>query len=164
VRKIAPDLKNLLTKLLESDVDFVLIGGFAATVHGSTLVTQDIDICTTITEDQVSNLRHALKDLHPIHRMNPDAQLSFLDHPSKIDGINNIYLKTDLGILDIMSESQPAGKFEEIKSRAVEIQLYSHTCWVISIDDLITIKRSMNRPKDVQTVQELELIRSKLNT
>jgi predicted nucleotidyltransferase len=154
------DLKALLKTLLEHEIEFVLVGGFAATVHGSTLVTQDIDICAAITDEQIAKLRDALKDLNPRHRMNRAANLSFLDHPKSAQGVNNIYLETDLGVLDILSQTQPAGDFKEIRSRAVEIPLYGYKCQVISIDDLIQIKESMKRPKDLQTAQELRLIMS----
>jgi predicted nucleotidyltransferase len=155
------NLKALLKNLLEHEIDFVLIGGFAAVVHGSTLVTQDLDICTAITEEQIAKLREALKNLHPQHRMNPKAKHSFLDYPKDLKGVNNIYLETDLGILDILSETQPAGSFTEIKSRAAEISLYGHICRVISVDDLIKVKESMKRPKDLQAAQELKLIQLK---
>lgn len=156
------NLKDLLIVLLDSDVDFVLIGGFATLVHGSTLVTQDLDICAAITDSQVAKLRESLKKLHPRHRMNPAFKPSFLEYPKDIQGLNNIYLETDLGVLDILSEAQPAGSFEEIKSRATNISLYGRACKVISIDDLILIKSSMKRPKDIQAVQELQAIREKL--
>lgn len=155
------NLKALLETLLKSDVDFVLVGGFAAVVHGSTLITQDLDICAAITEEQVAKMRDALKDLHPRHRMNPSAKHSFLEYPKDIKGTNNIYLETDLGVLDILSKLPPAGAFDEIKKRSIEISLYGHSCRVISIDDLIKIKESMNRPKDLQAAQELRLIRLK---
>ena len=152
---------TLLEKLLHSEVDFVLVGGFAAVVHGSTLVTQDLDICAAISDEQVAKLRETLKDLHPKHRMNPNARRSFLEYPKDIKGINNIYLETDLGVLDVMSELPPAGAFSEIKNRSVEISLYGFKCHVISIDDLIRIKESMTRPKDQQTAKELRLIQLK---
>lgn len=157
-----PNLKALLERLIAHNVDFVLIGGFAATVHGCTLVTQDLDICAAITEAEVTKLREALKDLHPKHRMNPNAKHSFLEYPTDIKGINNIYLETDLGVLDILSQSQPAGSFEEIKGRSIEIALYGKKCRVISIDDLIRVKESMKRPKDLQTVHELKIIKQQL--
>ena len=156
------NLKKLLKTLLEHEVDFVLIGGFAAVVHGATLVTQDLDICAAITEDQVNKLRKALKDLHPRHRMNPNAKHSFLEYPEVIKGINNIYLETDLGILDILSQTEPAGSFDEIKNRSLEISLYGYKCRVISIEDLIQIKKEMKRPKDLQAVEELQIIQQKL--
>ena len=153
------DLTKLLKILLENNIDFVLIGGFAAVVHGSTLVTQDLDICTTVSESNIHRLRHVLKDLHPWHRMNPKIKLSFLEHPKSIDGLNNIYLQTDLGILDILSETQPAGDFQTIKTNSIEIPLYGHKCNVISLDDLIKVKEAMNRPKDIQAVIELKKVK-----
>lgn len=156
------NLKALLERLLAYDVDLVLISGFAAVVHGSTLVTQGLDICAAITETEVEKLRAALKDLHPWHRMNPTARLPFSEYPSDLRGVNNIYLKTDLGVLDILSKTSPAGDFEEIKRRSVAVPLYGYRCRVISIDDLILVKESMNRPKDQQAVQELKLIQEKL--
>ena len=158
------NLKKLLKTLLEHEVDFVLIGGFAAVVHGATLVTQDLDICAAITEDQVNKLRKALKDLHPRHRMNPNAKHSFLEYPKIIKGTNNIYLETDLGILDILSQTEPAGSFDEIKNRSLEISLYGYKCRVISIEDLIQIKKEMKRPKDLQAVEELQIIQQKSKT
>jgi len=156
-----PDLKALLQQLLKNKIDFVLIGGFAGTVHGSTLVTQDLDICLAITEEEITKLRAALKDINPRHRMNPSFKPSFMDYPQDLTGVNNIYLETDLGVLDILSSSEPAGNFQEIKSRAISISLYGYSCHVISIDDLIKIKETMKRPKDLQAVQELKLIRDK---
>jgi hypothetical protein len=153
------DLSKLLKLLLENDIDFVLIGGFAAVVHGSTLVTQDLDICSTMSVDNIQKLRAVLKDLNPIHRMNRKANLSFLEHPKNLDGLNNVYLETDLGILDILSATQPVGDFEAVKYNAIDIPLYGFTCKVISIDDLIKVKTAMKRPKDLQAVIELKKVK-----
>jgi hypothetical protein len=153
------DLSKLLKTLLANDIDFVLIGGFAAVVHGSTLVTQDLDICSAMSIENINKLRSVLKDLNPTHRMDRKANLSFLDHPKSLDGLNNIYLDTDLGILDILSATEPAGNFETIKKNAIDIPLYGFTCKVISIDDLIKVKTVMNRPKDIQAVIELKKVK-----
>lgn len=149
------NLSKLLELLLENDLDFVLIGGFAAVVHGSTMVTQDLDICSTQTVENIEKLRSILKPYNPIHRMKRDANLSFIDHPKSLDGLNNIYLETDLGTLNILSETLPAGNFQTVKNNSISINIYGHTCNVISIDDLIKVKSKMNRPKDIQTVHEL---------
>lgn len=149
------DLKRLLKLLLENEIDFVLIGGFAAVVHGSTLVTQDLDICSSMSVENIEKLRSVLKNFNPIHRMNRTVRLSFLDYPKSLEGLNNIYLDTDLGVLDILSATQPAGDFKTIKQNSIQIQIYGYTCNVISIDDLIKVKRSMKRPKDLQAVEEL---------
>ena len=57
------NLKILLQKLLNHNVDFVLAGGLACTVHGSPLVTQDIDICVAINDTQLLKLREVLWDV-----------------------------------------------------------------------------------------------------
>ncbi len=152
------NLKALLERLLKHEVDFVLAGGLACVVHGSPLVTYDLDICVAINEDQVARLRAALKDLSPKHRMNPNFQPSFLDYPEKLEGINNIYLETDLGVLDILSALNPIGNFEEVKKNAITVSLYGKPCKIVSIEDLIRIKETMSRPKDREAVLHLKEI------
>jgi hypothetical protein len=39
------NLSELTRRLIASQVEFVLVGGFAAAAHGVTLVTRDVDIC-----------------------------------------------------------------------------------------------------------------------
>ena len=152
------NLKTLLKRLLDHDVDFVLAGGFACVVHGSPLVTQDIDICVFFDDVQISKLREALKDIKPRLRMNPNFKLSFLEHPKRSDELKNIYLETDLGILDMLSELQPIGDFQAVKSRAITISLYGRDCKVVSLEDLIRIKEMMSRPKDKEALLHLREI------
>lgn len=152
------NLNNLLKVLLESNIDFVLIGGFAGVVHGSTQVTRDLDICVLISAAEVQKLRNALRDLHPRHRMNPNFKPSFLVEPKTIEGLNNIYLETDLGVLDIISTVSGVGSFEDVKRRSIEISIFDHKCKVISIDDLILAKEILGREKDKFVVQELREI------
>lgn len=162
VKTSVQNLKELLKKLLEEQVDFVLIGGFAGVVYGSTMVTQDLDICAALTSSNIDRLKSALKNLSPKHRMNPSFKPSLFDFPQSWDGIKNVYLETDIGILDILSSASPVGDFAEIKSRAITIDLYGFKCHVISIDDLIEIKSTMKRPKDIQALQELKTIRDQI--
>jgi len=56
-------LNNLLHILLENEIDFVLIGGFAGVVHGSTQVTRDLDICAVLSLEGIRKLRECLKNL-----------------------------------------------------------------------------------------------------
>lgn len=155
------NLNNLLQVLLEHKIDFVLIGGFAGVVHGSTQVTRDLDICALVTPIQVEKLRTALKDLHPRHRMNPNFKPSFLTEPSDLESLKNIYLETDLGVLDVISEVTEVGDYEQVKKNSVEIDLFGQKCRVISIDALIKAKEKMGRPKDKMVVAELKALRGK---
>jgi hypothetical protein len=155
------NLNNLLQLLLENDVDFVLIGGFAGVVHGSTQVTRDLDICSLVTPAQVVKLRDVLKDLHPRHRMNPSSKPSFLTDPKDLSNLRNIYLETDLGVLDIISEVTEVGDFDQVKKNSVEIDLFGQKCKVMSVDALIRAKEKMGRPKDKLVVAELKALQHK---
>lgn len=155
------NLNSLLQILLDNQIDFVLIGGFAGVVHGSTQVTRDLDICVMITPQQIDHLRRALKHLHPLHRMNPAFKPSFLSEPKDLKGVHNIYLETDLGVLDILSQVTGVGDYERVKAESVEIGLFGHKCRVISVDALIRAKEKMGRPKDKLVVAELKALQNK---
>jgi len=152
------NLNSLLKILLEHQIDFILIGGYASVLHGSTYVTRDLDICGVISSDQIEKLRVALKDVHPRHRMNPNSKPSFLEEPKNLQGINHIYLETDLGVLDILSTVTGVGNFEILKTNSIEIPLFGSKCRVIGIEDLIKAKTAIGRDKDKLVVQELQKI------
>ena len=149
------DLNHLLKSLLDNNVEFILIDGFASVVHGSNHVTQDLDICAILTNEQIAKFRIALKDLHPIHRMNLSQQISFDDKPLQNDEVQNIYLQTDAGVLDILSSVTGVGNFNDLKKNAISIQFFGKNCLVISLDDLIKAKKAMPRAKDKIVLEEL---------
>src|SRR5665647_70978 len=149
------DFKTLLSKLSKNGFDFVLVGGFAAAAYGSSYVTHDLDICAVLTPANIEKLRAILSDLHPAHRMTP-KKLSFIEIPEDLHGINNLYLQTDAGVLDIISNVIGVGDFAEVLKSAVEIQIFGHKCKVISLQDLIRCKQALKRPKDLLVAAELE--------
>jgi hypothetical protein len=71
---------QLLQRLADAGIEFVIVGGYAAVAHGSTIVTRDLDICALLTPESVAVLRRALAEFHPRHRLTPH-RLSFLDFP-----------------------------------------------------------------------------------
>ena len=73
------NLSSLLEVLLNANIDFVLIGGFASVVHGSSMVTQDLDVCMLIDPDHIGKLRDCLKELNPKHRMT-HKKISFQEY------------------------------------------------------------------------------------
>jgi predicted nucleotidyltransferase len=154
------DFKTLLSKLSENDFDFILIGGFAASVYGSSYVTHDLDVCAVLTPGNIEKLRKILADLHPKHRIT-EKKPSFLEIPEELNGINNLYLETDVGVLDLISNVIGIGDFSELSKNAIEIKIFGKSCKVISLNDLIKAKLTLKRPKDILVAQELEIIQKK---
>ena len=154
-------LHLLLRRLAEAGVDFVVVGGYAAVIHGSAYVTNDVDVCAVLSSDNVEKIREALADLHPVHRQT-HKRLSFLDHPAPGQTLHNLYLETDDGIIDILSSILGVGDYARLKERAVEFPVFGHKCAVISLDDLITAKEAVGRERDLLAVKELRAIAAKL--
>lgn len=155
---VSPNLNQLLQVLCDSKLDFVIIGGFAGVLHGSSLVTRDLDIAMFMKASNLNSLRNALKDFHPFHRRTL-PKLSFMDVPDKWDGLKNLYLETDLGVLDVLGELPDLGNLDAVLMRAKQILLFKQTIKVLSLEDLIKAKRALGRPKDLMMVQELEKIK-----
>jgi len=155
-------LSQLLQRLCDADIDFVIVGGFAGLLHGSTLVTRDLDICAVLSRTDVAKLRDALRELNPRHRLTP-SKLSFLTTPDPDVDLKNLYLETELGTVDVLSSILGVGDFARVRSASIEIELFGRRCRVISIDDLIQAKEALARDKDLLAVKELRAIREKLS-
>jgi predicted nucleotidyltransferase len=154
------DLNQLIQRLCDADIEFVIVGGFAAVLHGSSLVTRDLDICAVLTAENVQKLRSAFRDVHPAHRLT-SQKLSFLENPEPGVEVHNLYLRTDLGPLDVLGSILGVGDFERIRGQAAEVELFGRRCRVISLDDLIRAKEALGREKDQLAAKELRAIREK---
>lgn len=150
-------LSQLLRRLADSHVDFVVVGGFAGVLHGSALVTRDLDICAVLTPENIERLRETLKDLNPLHRMTPQ-RLSFLQVPKPGESVNNLCLQTDWGIVDILSSITGLGDFESVRANSETFELAGKTFRLISLPDLVRAKESLGREKDMLAAKELRAI------
>jgi hypothetical protein len=151
------NLSELTRRLIASHVEFVLVGGFAAVAHGVTLVTRDVDICCRFSDTNLMRIQQAFADLHPVHRSKPDLALQLT--PEQCAGLKNLYLKTDLGIVDCLGEVLGVGHFEEVWKNSVEVELPYGNCRILDIEALIRAKEAMNRDHDKITVKFLNEIK-----
>jgi hypothetical protein len=152
------DLVNLLQRLARSGVDFVIVGGYAGIVHGCTYITQDIDICCDFSPVNLLQLQRALSDLHPVHRMTRARRPLELTAENAAD-FSNLYLDTDLGRLDCLSDIRGIGNYEQVKRASERIEVEDTQFCVLSIDALIKAKEAMNRPRDREAIRQLRAIK-----
>ncbi len=155
-----PDLESLLSRLIRDKVEFVVVGGFAAAAHGVTLVTQDVDICCSFTPDNLMRLQKALADLHPVLRLTP-AKLPLSITKSGCRAWKNLYLQTDLGQLDCLSEVSGVGNYGQAWRQSIRLKLGNQSIRVLDIDGLIDAKQAMSRPRDREAVVQLQAIKEK---
>lgn len=116
-----PSLHRLLSRLADAGLGFVVVGGYAGVLHGSSLVTNDIDICAVLSVENIERLRAALRDLHPFHRVT-HRHVSLLDHPGPGEKVANLYLETDDGVLDVLSTITGVGDYDRLKREAIGAQ------------------------------------------
>jgi len=155
---MSSDFPNLLRRLVGAGVDFVIVGGYAGVVHGCTLVTQDVDICCNFTPGNLLALQKAIADLHAVHRMTPGRQPLELT-AENASQFRNLYLDTDLGHLDCLSEIEGLGGYDEVAKASQTIEIDGLPLRVLTIDALITAKEAMNRPRDREAVRQLRAIK-----
>jgi predicted nucleotidyltransferase len=153
---VIQNFDRLLHRLADSGLEFVIIGGFAAVTHGSALLTRDLDICVVLTDETVAKLRTILADWHPKHRLTPQ-KLSFLEFPTQ-GPVENLYLETDFGVVDILSSVLGVGDFARLRESAEAFAIGGRTYQVISLEDLIVAKEAIGREKDLLAAKELRAI------
>lgn len=153
-------LNGLLQRLGDAGMDFVVVGGVAAVLHGSSMVTRDLDVCALLSGTTLEKLREALRDFHPVHRI-ATAGTSFLENPAPGVSVQNPYLQTDLGALDLLGSITGVGDFEQVRASAVEVSLFGRTVQVIGLHALIRARESVGRQKDLLAAMVLRAIASR---
>jgi predicted nucleotidyltransferase len=153
-------LLQMIRRLTEFRVKFVVIGGMAAIAYGSPLITMDADVCTTFDDENLPRILDALRELDPRIRDRPDKMRLPLD-PARLRGLKNLYLITSLGKLDLLGEVPDVATFDQAYATSVEIDLGGFRCRVLDLDTLIAAKRVANRDKDRLALRHLEVIRQR---
>ena len=159
---MATTFEKAIHVLTDAGVEFVVIGGFSAILHGSAHATLDLDILFSRGTDNFARLTRALAPYHPRPDGFPEG-LPFLWEEATLRNGTVFTLKTDLGRIDLMTEVSGLGSFSEIWEQSVEADLYGRRVRTLSLQDLIKAKRAAGRVKDLQVLPELESIQEALD-
>jgi hypothetical protein len=157
------DFEALLRLLAAERVEFIMVGGAAATVHGSSRLTQDLDIVYRRSRENLRRIEQALAPKHPYLRGAPAGLPFRLDVETLERGLN-FTLATDLGDLDLLGEIAGGGGYEALLGDAQAVEVFGSKCLVLGMDRLIEVKRAAGRPKDLEAIAELEKIRETLSS
>lgn len=151
------DFEALLGALVEGEVEFVIVGGVAATVHGSARLTQDIDIVHARDEANLERLVAALEPFDPYLRGAP-AGLPFEWSVTTLRRGLNFMLTTMVGYIDLLGEITGGGTYEDLSPHTVQVELFGRACRCLALPWLIKTKRATGRPADREAVAELEAL------
>jgi predicted nucleotidyltransferase len=148
---------NLLRRLTDEGIEFVVIGGIAANVHGSPRPTYDLDICAPLDHATCVRIITAVSDLHPKFRTRPDLPVVTPDNLNLV-GLKNLYLRTDAIMLDVLGDVAGVGDFSVCQKESDWIDFRGLRCRVLKLDALIRAKRAAGRNKNLLALPELEAL------
>lgn len=151
------DYAKIIHALVAQRVEFIIIGGAAATAHGSSRLTEDLDIVYSRGEENIRRLIRALEPLKPRLRGAADNLPFRWDQQTLRNGLN-FTLATSAGSLDLFGEIIGATTFEDLVGDSVSLNLFESQCLCLSLPRLIQVKQATGRPKDIEVVAELKVI------
>jgi hypothetical protein len=141
--------------LVDAGVEFVIIGGWSAVLHGSSYVTNDLDICFSKSNQNLKALATVLAPFHPRLRGLP-AELPFVWDETTLRNGNLFTLSTDLGVIDLLSEVSGVGGYEDALAQSILVKAFDREVRTLDLPALIRSKRAAGRKKDLQLLPELE--------
>jgi hypothetical protein len=151
------DFESLFAALVHGGVEFIVIGGMAATAHGSAHVTVDLDIVYGRSPENISRLADALSPLQPYLRGAPPG-LPFSFDAETIQRGLNFTLVTTAGDLDALGEAAGGGTYEALLPGSEVRRIFDLDVRFVDLETLIHLKRAAGRPKDLERIAELEAI------
>ena len=155
-------LERLLGALQRGGVEFVIIGGVAARAHGSSRLTDDLDVCYARNAANVARLVKALAPLKPYLRGAPPG-LPFEWSVATVRAGLNFTLTTSAGALDLLGEVTGGGRYEDLAAHALAIRIFGRDAQLLDLAWLIRVKRAAGRPKDLEVIAELEALREEID-
>jgi hypothetical protein len=154
------DNKALLIRLNEHRVEFVIIGGVCAVLHGTPYVTFDLDVCCPFSLENLRRIEAAVRDLHPHHRLAAD-KLPLVLTDELASRLKNLYLQTDLGKLDCLSEVSGVGDFQQVLRSSIAHATSYGEFRMLNIDALMAAKEAVGRERDRIALRLLRAIKEK---
>src|SRR5262245_41547805 len=150
-------LEDVIRLMHQHQVRCVIIGGWAAILHGVARSTNDVDLVYARDPANVNRLVAALTSKKPYLRGAPPG-LPFRWDERTIQGGLNFTLTTTLGNRDLFGEVAGGGTYEQLVPFTQEIAVFGSTCRVVTLERLIQLKRAAGRPKDLEAIAELQAL------
>ena len=148
---------GVLQTLTRHEVQFILVGGLSAIIHGSPRLTHDVDVVYARSRENVHRLVAALGPHGPYLRGAPRG-LPFKWDESTVRMGLNFTLVTSLGDVDLLGEVAGGGTYKSLLPHAAEAEAFGTKFLCVGLEKLIHLKRAAGRPKDLESIAELQAL------
>ena len=157
-RETSP-LERFCALFADSGVEFMIVGGQAEALMGSPRVTYDFDFCYRRSADNLEKLAGALRTLKLTLRGAPPDLKFRVDADALKLGSNFTFEVDGEYPLDLLAYLEPIGTYDDLLPGSDKMEISGRSVKVIGLDDLIGIKRYLGRPKDRESLLQLEAIK-----
>ncbi|MEI2702986.1 MAG: DUF6036 family nucleotidyltransferase [Baekduia sp.] len=151
------EAEAIFKMLVARGVDFVVVGGLAAVLHGSPRNTWDLDLGFATDAANLTALGNVLIELGA-RLYGIEEDVPFVPDADTLRRTEILTLSTDLGKVDLLTRPQGAPRYELLREHAVAKDIDGVRVLIASIPDLIAMKSAAGRPKDLADIAELEAI------
>jgi hypothetical protein len=143
-------------------VDYVLVGGLAAVLHGSTAMTNDADIVPAGDDQNLERLAGALRDLEARLRVADGPAVEFDPHPALLRSVAMLNMTTRCGDLDLTYHPAALDDYDRLRAGSHDFDLAGCRVHVAALADIIRSKEAADRPKDRATLPILRALQEEI--
>jgi len=156
-----PSFREILELLNKHQVEYVVIGGVAAVIHGAPVTTFDLDALVRVSDENADRLVAAFSDLDARYREHGPTI-----RPSKEDVLSggHLLLITRAGPLDILGFIGDNDRYEDLVNVSSEFETSAGKFRVLDLEELVRQKRATNRAKDRAIIELLEEVLRRQNS
>ena len=140
-----PQIIEILRVLDDHRVEFIIVGGVCAVLHGAPITTFDLDLVHSRAPDNLSCLLNALMDLDASYRGHPKQIKPDVE---SLASSGHHLLITRFGPLDLLGTIEKDLGYADLIGHSEDIQIENLTFRILSLEYLIEIKEETSREKD----------------
>ena len=151
-----PAFDELLRRLADADVRFVVVGGLALNAWGVMRGTKDVDVVIATDSDNIRRVAEIAVAANG-HVQQGEAFLgTSFSIAAALAGGEQVAIETDLGRLDVVQGLDGVPTFDDLRSRAAEAEILGSKVWVCSREDLRAMKQAAGRTRDLADLEDLD--------
>jgi predicted nucleotidyltransferase len=151
-----PAFDQLLRRLCEAGVEFVLVGGLAVNAWGVVRGTKDVDVVVAPDPANLKRIAEVAVDAHGHVQTGESLLSTSFSIAAQLASGERVAIETEYGLLDVVQGLDGVPSYDELRASAIETEILDVKVAVCSIDDLRRMKRAAGRPRDSVDLEDLD--------
>ena len=148
------DFTKIIETLTKYEVEFIIVGGVCAVLHGVPVTTFDLDIVHNRSTENIERLLNALRELEAYYRIRSDIQIEPDKSGLALPGHH--LLITNAGPLDVLGTIGESEDYSDLIKDVGVIEISGKKVQLQGLESLIKIKKFLGAEKDRAVIPVLQ--------